>query len=351
MIERPRDALLKLMKDKGLHRLTSSMWLHRKRLERLGFQYVAVEMLVREAFINAGIREDLRVVFSEEFGGEQFEILLGKGGSRADSILSDRRIPGAPTFISWRELSELLPDPPFPLFIVDMSLRYIHTDEELERLRLQILVSLGVIREYLWDRHFAVTSADKESQEWLRTYMGSNKAVVTDTRPNELLWSLGADSVIILRPDAPQTLDGEDVMKANAFLIGGVVDLIPRKGVSRVLDNLVPWGIPRRLSLRGSIIGVPERINRIIEILLKARYIYDGDVEKAIISAMTKRDIQKRLFVEIMRAARGHGDRRYVTWDYYYELKSWLPITPSDFLEAAKKTKVSVRGEPPGDLE
>jgi tRNA (adenine9-N1/guanine9-N1)-methyltransferase len=338
-IERPREALLRLLSEHGFYNITSKIWLNRSRIERLGFQALATEMLVRELFIIPCSVKNLKVVSEDRYRGRKFRILLGKNGNIADSCLSMRASQNS---LSWKELLDLLPEPPFPLFVVDVSLKYIHTEEELERLRLQIAVSLSVLREYLWDKHLAVTSADTETAQWLNEYMGRNKAIITDSKPNEVLWSLGADTVIILRPDAPETLTSSDVMKADAFLIGGVVDLMPRRGLSRILDNLVPWGIPRKIALKGSVIGVPERINRIIEILLKARYLYKGNIEKAIISSMSKRDMINRAFVEIMKNSYACGKIRCVSWDLYKNLKKWLPISEEEFKLAASKAKVKI---------
>jgi tRNA (adenine9-N1/guanine9-N1)-methyltransferase len=162
---------------------------------------------------------------------------------------------------------------------------------------------------------------------------------------------MDADRVIILRPDAPQPLTANDVMMADAFLIGGIVDRIPRPGVSRVLDNLVPWGTPRKIELRGSIVGVPERLNRIIEILLKARYEYPGDIEKSIITSMTKKDIVARAYIEIVRNARRTPSGLVVSWDLYEELRKWLPITPDEFVKAAQRARARIVGEPPSGPE
>ena len=339
-IERPREGLLKLLLDRGFYNITSKVWLSQNRLERLGFQALAVEMLVRNLYISSYSLEGLKEVFEDRYKGRKFRILLGKGGElKADSCLTTESPNNG---ISWKELLELMPEPPFPLFVIDVSLKYIHTEEELDKLRLQIAVSLSKIREFLWDRHLAITSVDNETLEWLKEYLGRNKVIVTDSKPNEVLWSLGADTVIILRPDAPESLSPEDVMKADAFLIGGVVDLIPRRGLSRILDNIVPWGVPRKITLRGSIIGVPDRINRIIEIILKARYLFKGNIEKAIVNSMTKKDIMNRAFVEIMRNSYSCGKRRCISKNFYKSLRKWLPISEEDFKMAASKAKVDI---------
>jgi len=151
------------------------------------------------------------------------------------------------------------------------------------------------------------------------------------------VWASYRTQIVLNAPEA------EDVNTADAFLIGGIVDKIPRPGLSRMLDSLVPWGVPRKIELRGSVIGVPERINRIIEVILKSRYVYNGDVERAIITTMTKKDRVARAYREITKELR-EKERSYVTRDLYEELRRWLPLTYDEFLEAARRAHAEVKG-------
>ena len=335
----PSKALRDLMVEEGCSSIKPRVWLSKKKLSSQGFQYVAVEMLVNEYSLRRATGTGA-TLWEEDYRGRRLRIVGGRGLEPYDCEL----VEGNRGIISWRELEARLPDPPFPLITVDLGLWRLHSPEETAKLRIQLAVTLSVVREYLWDRHLALTSVTAEVKESLSTLLGRNKALLTSSRPNELLWGVGAEEVIILRPDAPEALTGDDVLRAQAFLIGGIVDLMPRRGVSRVLDRMVPWGRPRKIVLRDSIIGVPERINRVAEIILKARLLYNGDVEKAVITSMTRRDLLRRLFVEIMRASEERGGRRVVDAELYYRLRTWLPISWGDFLEAARKAKVEVRG-------
>ncbi len=349
-VERPYQALLELMDSKGIYKLGSRVWLHRKRVEELGFQYAAVEALVREYDVFYDLDFRGRTVYESSYKGSRFKMLMGPGDERAQASISAKGDIEKRAF-KWSDIEDLLPNPPLPLYVIDLSMRFIHSDDELAKLRLQIAVSLNVVRRYLWDKHLAITSVDSATVNWLSEIIGENKMTIMQSKPSELLWSVDADRVIILRPDAPQPLTANDVMMADAFLIGGIVDRIPRPGVSRVLDNLVPWGSPRRIDLRGSIVGVPERINRIIEILLKARYEYPGDIEKAIVTSMTKKDVVARAYIEIVKNGRRTPRGLIVSWDLYRELKTWLPITPEEFVKAAQRAKATIVGEPPGELK
>ncbi len=337
---RPFEALLRLMDNYGYSVLGSKEWLENERLYRLGFQYAAVETLVREYLF---AEEDYRgrKTYETEWRGGRKVIVYGKGDVKSDVVIVKKSSP-TERAIPWRALLDYLPQPPLPLFVVDLSMKFLHTPEELSKLRLQLAISLSVLREHLWDAHFSITGADDETARWLGEVMGVNKVSIVNARPSEVLWGYDADKVIILRADAATPLRPEDVIGADAFLIGGIVDKIPRPGLSRMLDSLVPWGVPRRIELRGSVIGVPERINRIIEILLKARYVYNGDVEKAVITTMTKKDRVARAYREIVKNMSEKG-RSYVSLELYDELRKWLPLTMDEFEEAARRAHAEVR--------
>jgi len=336
--ERPGPALEALLREHGIDRIAILSPVNRRRLIRLGLQQAAVAMLVDELDV-CELEEPIecRMLWEGEHVGVG---VPGRGGVRCVFAAGTGRRCGRRIF-GWGDLRRLLPDPPFPSFIVDLSLRFIHFEDELRSLKVQLGVSLSVVREWLWDPHLAVTSATPTTREWLYDVVGDSKMRIYQERPGRVLWSMGADRVVILRPDADEPLTEEDVREAQAFLIGGVVDRIPRPGVSRILDSMVPWGVPRRLELRGSLIGVPERINRIIEILLKARYA-GMSVEEAIVSSMTVKDVMARLHVEIARATR--GGRLPAGDDLYESLASWLPVDCRLFRLAASKVGARVQG-------
>ncbi len=340
---RPYEALLKLMEAYGYDVLGSREWLEGDKLYRLGFQYAAVEMLIREYFLGEEEYQGKKV-YETEWKGKSKSIVYGKGDVKADAVIVRKPSPTERT-VPWRSLLDYLPQPPLPLFVIDLSMKFLHTPEELSKLRLQLGVTLSTIREYLWDAHLSITGADEETAKWINEVMGVNKVAIVNARPSEVLWGYDADKVIILRPDASTPLKPDDVMTADAFLIGGIVDKIPRPGLSRMLDSLVPWGVPRRIELRGSVIGVPERINRIVEVLLKSRYVYNGDIEKAVITTMSKKDRVARAYRELVKYASEKGGVTTVGKDFYDKLRQWLPLSYDEFLEAARRAHVSVEGQ------
>lgn len=341
-VERPWTALLEVLASKGIYRLGYKAFYESRKIESLGFQYVAVEMLINEYNIIPDPTFTGRIIREDEYRGVKFKLLLRDGNLKCDAVVS-HRTQASKSIVSWREILELLPTPPLPLFVIDLSIPLAQGVIDIASVKVQIEESVERIREYLWDPHLAITSADKSLSEWIHSVAGKNKIIITPSKPSELLWSMDADKVIIIRQDAPHPLTPNDVISSDAFLIGGVQDSIARPGVGRMFDNLVPWGIPRRLELRGSIVGVPDRINKIIEIVLRARYRYGGDVEKAITASMTRKDALTRLYSEILKMVERSGGEKYVSWDVYYDIVKWLPITREDFIKVAEKAGVKIK--------
>ncbi|MEN2999967.1 MAG: tRNA (guanine-N1)-methyltransferase [Acidilobaceae archaeon] len=338
--ERPMEALLDLLYNAGAYKVGLKHFLERRKVQEFGYQYVAVEMLVREQYLvsdplfrGSPLRDDV-------YRGARFRLLSPGGEEGADAVLS--RSEYSSPILSWRDLLELLPAPPTPAVTVDLGALAL-SSEDPNVMRVQIRELIERVREYLWDPHLAITSADRGFMEWVSMIVGRNKITITQSRPSELLWSMDADKVVILRQDAPYALTPHDVLSSEAFLVGMPQEKALSPIQSRMLDNLVPWGLPRRVELRNSVVGVPESINKMVEMVLKARYKYGGDIEKAVISSMTQKNVVSRLYYEIMKAAKKGVGSPYVTWELYEDLCKWLPVTREDFEKVAEKLGVRIR--------
>jgi len=232
-----------------------------------------------------------------------------------------------------RRLLERLPARPVPVIAVDMGLVWRHTVEELRSLRVQLGAALGEVRRWLWDPHLLVAGLAPGVLEWLRGFLGSPLVQASSLPSDEALWLRGYRRIVLLDPSAEEPLTAGDVIEAEAFILGGIVDRTPRPGET---SRLPLRGLyeARRLELRGSIHGVPNRVNMLAAIILDARYRFCGDVEKAITANMSPRDARARAYVEISRWLRGRRAR--VPWSLYCRLRSWLPLSPRDFIRAAR---------------
>lgn len=328
----PREALARLLSEKGISEVCVPRPVNRRRLREQGLQEIAVYMLVEEAGICRARGGLYCKTLSTDMG---VEIGVPSREGRSFSYQVSKRC--TTPVLSWQNLYEMLPSPPLPAFVVDLSRRSMHTEEELRSLKVQLALSLSVVRRYLWDPHLILSGADEGVRPWLSDMVGDAKMIISGEKPGKILWNMRADKVIILRPDAEKPLRREEVLEADAFLLGGIVDKIPRPGVSRFLDASVPWGVARRIELRGSLVGVPDRLNRIIEIILRVIF-EDAGIEEAVLASMTRRDVRRRLHVEIMRASR--GGRVPLDRDHYESLRRWLPIDYREYVEVAEKAGV-----------
>ena len=158
----------------------------------------------------------------------------------------------------------------FPYLVIDCSFFDKHTEKEKRKVLFQIHQTLGVVRKYMWDEKLIITA--------LNCGIGVYYPTTADfIKENEI------NDIILLDPFGEELFNGE---KAECFIIGGIVDKSGNKTgwTSRIGEMLKREGIEfrsMRIELRGDIIGVPDRINTIAELVLKV--VLDGkDVETAI---------------------------------------------------------------------
>ncbi|ABM79955.1 hypothetical protein [Hyperthermus butylicus] len=334
--ERPRYRLLELLGEHGYYSIGSRVHVEASRLSEDPFQELTVRILVW----GGGLREDKGyvggVVYSEEYMGRQYSFIRGDGDTRTDAVY----VRDA----NWRwMLLEKLPSQLKPLIVIEMSLLWRHSPRELVSLRKQIAAALGVVRRYLWDRHLLLAGIPEGGFEWLRLLMGRGSVSISSLPGDEAAMLRGARRIILLDPSAEKPLTPSEVLEADAFILGGIVDRLPRPGETSRL-RLRGLAEPRRLLFHGDVHGVPNRINMLVEILLRARYKYCGDLDQAIRSVMSPRDARLRAAVEIARWSR--GKKRTVPWTLYEELCKWLPLTPRDFVRAARMAGLEVEGSP-----
>ena len=333
--ERPKYRLLDLLEESGAYRLSTDIPPDKLRSTRDPFQLVTVYALVWGGELLFK-RVKGTISYVEEYKGKNFVFIWGKGVDHSDIVYTRRG-----KRLKWK-LIDSLPSEPKPVFALDFSLIDEHLVSEARSLRKQVGASLGVIRRYLWDRHLILSSVKPGVYSWLKSFMATPHVQVSLLPTDEALRLRGYKKIILLDPSAEKPLTPSEVLEADAFIIGAIVDRLPRPGATRELE-LRGYYVPRRLELRGSIHGVPNRINMIIEILLKARYDFCGDIEKAILSTMSPHDARLRAMVELARWSRGR--RRYVPCRLYYLLSSWLPLSFKDFVRAVRMAGLELKNE------
>ncbi len=214
--------------------------------------------------------------------------------------------------------------PEYPQFIIDVSLWRRHTEGELRSLMIQLTQSLKEVRRYLWDGNLTITGVDDEFMGLFHKFTGNINTSMKFLRniPFNYL-----KSAIMLDPYGDIELTEEIIKSTNVFIIGGISDSeVIRKGETFELYKslrLSEFNIPRvRLTLRGVLTGVPERINKLVSILLMVKY-SGYNLEDAIIANQSKADKINRLNRELSLL-------RVTDPSTLSKLVTWLGLTPWD---------------------
>jgi tRNA (adenine9-N1/guanine9-N1)-methyltransferase len=257
--------------------------------------------------------------------GMAISTLIGLGHLAGFASIASQ---GAPSF------------PNKPRFIIDLALWRDHTKTEKNELVEQVLASIITIRKYLWDGNLELSDVPDEFLEYLGKFArGFVNAVIINRGPPRI-----ENPAVMLDPEGDCVLNEELIRGFSTFVIGGIVDKERRvKGETKRLYDVLSLNIPRcRIELRGSVVGVPDRINKIIEIIL--RVLFEGrNIEEAIIMSMSKRDRINRLFYEFQKAAyrvRINNTTVLALSKSIIEKVNWLNATPKEVEIALRKSHV-----------
>ncbi|MET1124045.1 MAG: tRNA (guanine-N1)-methyltransferase [Archaeoglobaceae archaeon] len=220
----------------------------------------------------------------------------------------------------------------FPYIAIDCRFYDLHSEKEKFSLEVQVKQVLGVVRKYLWDDKLIVASHDFGVGRYYE-------------RLEDFLTERGIGEVLLLDPYAEKAFRGET---SECYVLGGIVD----KGEEKVLtpkigEELEKSGfkvVSRRIELRGSVVGVPDRLNHIAEIVL--RVVCDGeDVERAIKSVQPPVVAKWRLRIELpkksFRIRVGSDVARGIFKSVFRDF-DWLNVRESDFYEVASQLKFFV---------
>jgi len=222
----------------------------------------------------------------------------------------------------------------FPYIVIDCSFFDLHSEKEKKKVLFQIKCTLGVVRDYMWDERLVVTGI--RPPEVPAVFYPSTVDFL-----KEKMESGEIKRVILLDPNAEDVFEGD---KADCYIIGGIVDKSGDKTglTSKIGEMLKANGIPfesKKILLRGDVIGVPDRINSITELLLKV--ILDGkEVEEAIREVQSPLVARWRLKKELpkysTRVDINGRPFRIVKKSLFNEF-GWLNIQPKDFFEACRQ--------------
>ncbi len=184
--------------------------------------------------------------------------------------------------------------PRYPMFIIDMKLWGYLSEEERTDLVRQIGLSISTIRKYLWDGNLLVMNPPSDLKARLQRMFRGFSFLLNETESTQ--------DAVVLDPYADNNIDEKKIKEGKAFIIGGIVDKGKRfDHATQFLSRLSGYtDLERyRITLRSSVIGVPDRINKIIEVILKVRH--GLTLESAILQTQTKADKISRARYELSR--------------------------------------------------
>jgi len=266
-------------------------------------------------------------------------IIKGKGSIESDYVSSRKPIDGGPIEIKVQDN-----DLEGPKIVVDVRYYHLHKLHEKISLIEQLRILTNLLREYLTEKHAIITSVTEDFQ---RDFMKGSYDFRGELHEETFNNILPRDETVVLDPYGEEELTVETVFKYKYFVIGGIVDRGNRfDGYTRKMAGNFKT---IRITLEGDIKGVPDRINRIAEILV---YLYCGvarSVRDAIKLAQAPIIARKRLPTEIKkRAIRFEAlGRRWLALSLsdYEELKDFMNFRDIDIEKVLDRDLIIITDE------
>jgi len=233
--------------------------------EKPELQNLAIKMLLKNYGIietevfSKKVKEEEGVQLFKGRGEEKVNYIFRKGGKKVELQL-----------------------PKYPLIVIDMGLFNELDEEEKKKTIFQVKMVLNVVRQWLWDGNMALIHSPS---------LSIGKVRVID--------NIDSDNCLILDPYGDVEANEEIIRSADIFIIGGIVDKGRRlKYATTKLAEKYKYPCKRvRILLRGSIVGVPDEINKIADIILKVKF--GGKLEDAIIENQSKSDKISRVLRDV----------------------------------------------------
>ncbi len=242
------------------------------------------------------------------------------------------------------------------MFVIDLSFWNEHTEIEKNELIEQIVLTIKTVRNYLYDYSLALTSVNEEFLTYFENATRGMRYDVLITRESlrnfiKKLFRFNRNAKIaVLDPEGDNILTDIDVKSYNVYILGGIIDKerVDKFGTFRLynLHRLWEFNIPRfKIALDGSVIGVPDRINKIVNIILMT--LFDGySLRDAIVSQQSKRDRIYRWHYEIQKHSKkvltDGKVRNIVTRAFIDELMRKYPLDEKSIERVLKSLNVVI---------
>ncbi|MGC9106133.1 MAG: tRNA (adenine(9)-N1)-methyltransferase Trm10 [Thermoprotei archaeon] len=169
-------------------------------------------------------------------------------------------------------------DPPrAPQFVFDFSLWDEMTEEERRKTVFQVDLAIATLRRYLWEGNAKFANKPPEVNLPYRT---AEEAV--------------EGPCVVLDPKG-ETAREEDLRSAQVYVIGAIVDTGRRlKDATTRLARKAGYDCPRlKITLYGSVVGVPDEINKIVDVVMRVRL---GEaIDEAVLANASKSDLLARI--------------------------------------------------------
>ncbi len=218
----------------------------------------------------------------------------------------------------------------YPDFAVDLSLFDSLRERERKSLAVQLEISYGVVKDYFTQDNFYLISPSLEPVNFLKSAF--------KPFPFKLLSSFSPYSkVIVLDPQGEEEFSHEEVDENTLIVLGGIVDSSERlKGATK---KLFPSFLHRRITYKGIVEVVPDRINEIIEIT--CRYLTSSlELYQSVRESLTRdsklRFLRKLLEKESVRFSVNGELLRGIPQEVYEKWKEELSLSDFFFRKGAK---------------
>jgi len=250
--------------------------IYAKGIERPFLQRIALKFLLYGWGLERGVYRGSTL--GEELG---VKIISGRGQELATHRLSPG---GSKVIFSY---------PEYPLFIVDLTMWDRHSDKEKRKLVNQLGSVISLLRDHLWDYNLSLNHANDEFRRTFSTIFFNKVRFDVDPSKNS----------IVLDPYGDVQANEEMLRSVDCFIIGGIVDDSGWRYATKELSERVGYSFKRaRITLRGSRVGVPDRLNKVISIILRVR---EGQsLEEAILAEQSNAD----KFLRLLRDTTLNGD-------------------------------------------
>lgn len=226
-----------------------------------------------------------------------------------------------------------------PTILIDGGMVYLHTQEEFSSLCREVLLGDRVYKRFCGSGHYVFVyplRGLRDAELW--GSLGRAGVEILELPLQQVLYLYSSSRPVYLDPYAQEDLSPRDLYYHDTFIIGGIVDKPPRKRLTtRLAELTAPDVVRKRISLRGSIVGVPPEINSITEIILRG--LVHGDLERAVRETQSRRDAMLRAYYELVKRRREMRSREDVE-KAYRELSTWLNLDTIVFRRALRRAGI-----------